>query len=174
MEPFLDADAIGRLNQSLATQITRDYKNIVTESSPLCLVVTLKGALFFASDLARLLSIPTELEFVRVSSYGSGSKSSGEVKILKDVEGSLFDKHLLILDEIVDSGHTISFLKRHLLGHKPKSLKVASLLSKPSRREVEVTIDYLGREVEDKFLIGYGLDFAEKHRSLPGIFSMNV
>lgn len=132
----------------------------------LLIVTTLKGAFFFAADLVREITVPVHLDFVRVASYGSGTKSSGTVRILKDLETSPEGKHVLIVDEIVDSGRTLQFLVNRVQADNPRTVKVCSLLSKPSRREVEIDVSYLGEEVEDKFLIGYGLDYAEKYRNL--------
>ncbi len=167
--PFISPAEIENLNRQLATAIFRDYEAKVSEKSPLLIVVTLKGALFFAADLTRHLTLPTEIDFVRVASYGSGTKTSGIIKMTKDLDCVLEGRHVLVLDEIVDSGRTLNYLLEHFQKTHPASLKVCALLSKPSRREVEIKIDYLGREVEDKFVVGYGLDFGEKYRNLPGI-----
>jgi hypoxanthine phosphoribosyltransferase len=170
MTPFIDPTTIAETITKLAAAVNADYANEVSETSPLVLVVTLKGALFFAADFARKISIPTEIDFVRASSYGASTKSSGTIKVTKYLDSNIENRHVLVLDEIVDSGRTLSFLLAEFEKAKPKSLKVCSLLSKPSRREIPVNIDYLGKEVPDKFLVGYGLDFGEKYRNLPGIF----
>lgn len=169
LTPFISQDEIQKLNRNLGKQISSDYVSVLKPDESLLVVVTLKGAMIFGSDLIRHLTIPIELDFVRLASYGSGTKSSGAVRFLKDMESSPEGRHLLILDEIVDSGRTLAFLTEHLKAFTPKSVKLCSLLSKPSRREVEVKIDYLGREIEDKFVVGYGLDFGEKYRNLPDI-----
>lgn len=169
LTPFISQAEIAELNKKLGIQISGDYSKTLTKDESLLVVVTLKGAMIFGSDLIRNLTIPMELDFVRLASYGSGTKSSGAVRFLKDMESSPEGRHILVLDEIVDSGRTLAFLTEHLKAFKPKSVKLCSLLSKPSRREVEVKIDYLGREIEDKFVVGYGLDFGEKYRNLPDI-----
>jgi hypoxanthine phosphoribosyltransferase len=168
--PFIDADEIKSLNQTLGQRISRDYESVVDESAPLILVVTLKGALFFAADLAREITIPIEIDFLRAASYGRGTQSSGLVKIMKNVDVDISGRHVLIIDEIVDSGRTLATLLEQFAKSNPARVNVCSLLSKPSRREVEVPIDYLGREVDDEFLVGYGLDFGEKYRNLPAIY----
>jgi len=169
LHPFLSAPQIDQLNSKLAETISSDYKKILSPKESLLVVITLKGALLFGSDLIRKLTIPVHVDFVRLASYGSGTKSSGEVRFLKDIESSPEGKHILVLDEIIDSGRTWDFLKKRLGAANPKSLKICALLSKPSRREIDVPIDYLGQEVEDKFLIGYGLDYNEDYRNLKDI-----
>ncbi len=166
---YLSEDDIRKTNQELGKKISDSYASVLKPGEELLLIVTLKGAVFFAADLAREISIPTTIDFVRVASYGAGTKSSGTVRILKDVESNLENQHVLILDEIVDSGRTLQFLIERVKSSNPKTLKVCSLLSKQSRREVAIHVDFLGREVEDKFLVGYGLDYAEKYRSLKSI-----
>ncbi len=165
----LSAEAIDRLNDALAAKINRDYAKILTADEALLVIVTLKGAAFFAADLVRKLTVPVTIDFVRLASYGSGTKSSGDVRLLKDIEGPPSGLHVLVLDEIVDSGRTLAFLRDRLLSASPKSLRLCALLSKPSRREVEVPMDYIGCDVEDKFLVGYGLDYGERYRNLKDI-----
>lgn len=167
--PFITKQEISTLNQKLGKQISQDYKSVLKPEESLLVVVTLKGAMIFGSDLIREIQVPLELDFVRLASYGSGTKSSGAVRFLKDMESSPEGRHILVVDEIVDSGRTLAFLTEHLKAFTPKSVKLCSLLSKPSRREVEVKLDYLGTEIEDKFVVGYGLDFGEKYRNLPDI-----
>ena len=169
IHPFINTQEIDQLNTQLAKAISQDYQKILQPNEYLLVVITLKGALLFGADLVRKLTVPTHIDFVRLASYGSGTKSSGEVRFLKDIESSPEEKHILVLDEIIDSGRTWDFLKKRLGAANPKSLKICALLSKPSRREVDVHIDYLGREVEDKFLVGYGLDFNEDYRNLKDI-----
>jgi hypoxanthine phosphoribosyltransferase len=167
--PFITKQEISKLNQQLGKRISQDYKSVLQPDESLLVVVTLKGAMIFGSDLIREIEVPLELDFVRLASYGSGTKSSGAVRFLKDMESSPEGRHILVVDEIVDSGRTLAFLTEHLKAFTPKSVKLCSLLSKPSRREVEVKLDYLGTEIEDKFVVGYGLDFGEKYRNLPDI-----
>ncbi len=170
MHPYLDSIEIESLVEKLAKKISDDYFNVVTPLDPLLIIVTLKGAMFFAADILRHISVPVCIDFVRLASYGSQTKSSGTVRFLKDIEIHPLNRHVLVLDEIVDSGRTLDFLVKRLLADSPKTLKVCALLSKPSRREIEVKVDYLGKEVEDKFLIGYGLDYNEKFRNLKDIY----
>ena len=167
---FLSETRILELNRKLAGDISRDYQDLLPAGEALILVVTLKGAIFFGADLARLLTVPVNIDFVRLSSYGAGTASSGTVRILKDVECQLQGRHVLVVDEIVDSGRTLRFLQERLRSSSPASLRSCALLSKPSRREVEVKVDYLGTDVDDKFLVGYGLDYAEKYRNLKDIY----
>lgn len=170
LTPFLSAEKIAALNQQLAQRINTDYSKVLAKDEALWIIVTLKGALFFAADLVRLIEHPVYVDYVRLASYGSGTESTGQVRFLKDIEKSPQGQHLLVLDEIVDSGNTLAFLEERLQAQGPKSVKFATLLSKPSRRKVQVKVDYIGLEVEDKFLVGYGLDFAEKYRSLKDIY----
>lgn len=169
LKPFISREKIAQMNRELGLAISKDYKNILQANESLLLVVTLKGAMLFGSDLMREISVPLELDFVRLASYGAGTKSSGAVRFLKDMECSPENRHILVVDEIVDSGRTLAFLTEHLKAFSPKSVKLCSLLSKPSRREVEVKLDYLGTEIEDKFVVGYGLDFNEQYRNLNDI-----
>ena len=170
---YLSAEKINGINRTLGEKISTDYRALLADGEELLIVVTLKGALLFAADLARYITVPLTIDFVRLASYGSGTKSSGNVRFLKDLETSVEGRHVLILDEIVDSGRTLEFLLGRIAADRPKSARVAALLSKPSRREVEIHVDYLGTEVEDKFLIGYGLDHGEKYRQLPDIYSLD-
>lgn len=169
LHPFLTAPEIDRLITQLAARISEDYAPRLSDTGALHIIVTLKGALFFAADLIRKLTVPCRVDFVRLSSYGAGTKSSGNVRILKDIETPLAGEHVLIVDEIVDSGRTVDFLVNRLKASRPASVRVCGLLSKPSRREIPVEVHYLGREVEDKFLVGYGLDYGEKYRNLGDI-----
>ena len=173
LSPFISKQKINELVKTLGKTISEDYSKILTPDESLVVVVTLKGAMLFGSDLIREIQVPIELDFVRLASYGTGTKSSGAVRFLKDMESSPEGRHILVLDEIVDSGRTLAFLVEHLKAFTPKSVRLCSLLSKPSRREVEVKLDYLGTEIEDKFVVGYGLDFGEKYRNLPDICVLN-
>lgn len=174
MRTYLSAKEIAELNRQLGERITADYKKILEPGEEVLVVVTLKGALFFSADLLRHIQIPTRIDFVRLASYGSGTKSSGTVRILKDLETPSVGQHVLVLDEIVDSGRTLDFLLGRIRADRPKSVRLCALLSKPSRREVQVAVDYLGREVEDKFLVGYGLDFNERYRNLADICALET
>ena len=148
----------------LGKQITEDYKG-----EPIHLVGILKGSVFFMCALAERIDLPVTLDFMQVSSYGDQTQSSGVVRIHKDTDESLEGKNVLIVEDIIASGRTMSYLLKILEARKPKSMKLATLLDKPSRRVCEVTADYTGFEVEDKFVIGFGLDFAQKYRNLPFI-----
>jgi hypoxanthine phosphoribosyltransferase len=149
----------------LAKEISVDYAN-----KQLVLIGVLKGAFMFLADLVRQLTIPVEIEFMRITSYGSQKESSGEIIIKKDVELSLEGKDILIIEDIVDTGLSLSFLLDHLRAHNPSSLKVCALIDKKSRREVEAQVDYIGFEMDEGFIVGYGIDFNEGYRALPEIF----
>ena len=148
----------------LGAQISRDY-----DGHELLLVSILKGSVVFMADLMRAISIPCAIDFMVVSSYGSGVKSSGVVKIVKDLDVPLAGKDLLIVEDILDSGLTLSYIKELLASRGPASIKIATLLDKPSRRKVDLVADYIGFSVPDEFVIGYGLDYDEKYRNLPYI-----
>ncbi len=153
----------GRVRE-LGAQITRDYRG----KSPL-LVGILRGAAIFHADLTRHVDLRLKVDFISVSSYGAATKSSGQVRILKDLESSIEGADVILVEDIVDTGLTANYLLRNLAGRGPSSLKFCALLSKPSRREIEVTVDYLGFEIPDEFVVGYGLDYAQKFRNLPYI-----
>jgi hypoxanthine phosphoribosyltransferase len=167
--PLISARRIARRVRELGEEISATYAD---RDQPLVLVVILKGAAVFAADLLRSLSIPAELEFVRASSYGGGTSSSGRVKFAHLVEGPLTGRDLLLVEDIVDSGRTISVIVKELRRHHPASLRLAALLDRPARREIEVSIDFTGFRIPDRFVIGYGLDYAGLYRELPGIYSL--
>ena len=148
----------------LGAQISQDYAD-----KEIFAVGILKGAFVFASDLVRNISRPVQMDFMIASSYGAGTKSSGTVKITKDLDFDIAGKHVLIIEDIIDSGLTMKYLIKNLQTRHPASVKLCALLSKPSRRQTDVAIDYCGWEVPDEFLVGYGLDYAEKYRNLPCI-----
>ena len=156
--------AIMKEVRELGGKITADYKN-----SNLMLVTVLKGAVVFLADLMRQIDVPAEIDFMVVSSYGSGVKSSGVVKIVKDLDVPLAGKDILIVEDILDSGLTLSYIKELLESRGPRSIRIATLLDKPSRRKVDLQADYIGFSVPDEFVIGYGLDYDEKYRNLPYI-----
>ena len=148
----------------LATQLRKDYRG----KNPL-LIGILKGSFVFLSDLMRSMNIPVEVDFVRLSSYGAGKNSSGKVKLIKDVETPIKDRHVLVVEDIIDRGLTVRFLLDYLSFREPSSLKLCALFDKSSRRKVEVPIDYVGFTVPDEFVVGYGLDLDEKFRYLPDL-----
>ena len=159
---LLSEDEIREKVRELGGKITADYKN-----SNLMLVTVLKGAVVFLADLMRQIDVPAEIDFMVVSSYGSGVKSSGVVKIVKDLDVPLAGKDILIVEDILDSGLTLSYIKELLESRGPRSIRIATLLDKPSRRKVDLQADYIGFSVPDEFVIGYGLDYDEKSRNLP-------
>ena len=161
---LLSEDEIREKVRELGGKITADYKN-----SNLMLVTVLKGAVVFLADLLRQIDVPAEIDFMVVSSYGSGVKSSGVVKIVKDLDVPLAGKDILIVEDILDSGLTLSYIKELLESRGPRSIRIATLLDKPSRRKVDLQADYIGFSVPDEFVIGYGLDYDEKYRNLPYI-----
>lgn len=150
--------------KELASEIDAEYEG----KNPLMICV-LKGSVLFFADLIREMKIPLSIDFMAISSYGGGTRSSGEVKMIKDLDRMIEGKHVIIVEDIVDSGYTIQYLKRILEGRAPASLKVCTLLDKPSRREVEVKPDFTCFEVDDLFVVGYGLDFDQNYRNLPEI-----
>jgi hypoxanthine phosphoribosyltransferase len=149
--------------QTLADEIRRDHPDGVH------LVAVLKGAFVFLSDLARALESGVTLDFIAVSSYGHKSVSSGQVQLLKDLDTPIEGRDVIIVEDIVDTGLTLTYLQEILRARSPRSLRTACLLSKPSRRKIDVTVEYIGFSIEDKFVVGYGLDFAERYRNLPYI-----
>ena len=164
-KPMISEAAIEARVLELAEQISKDYENC----GELVLVGVLKGAFIFLADLSRQLTIPRVIEFIAVSSYGSGSRSSGAVRLVMDVRGNIEDKHVLIVEDIVDTGHTLKYLIGILDSHGPASVKTCALVRKVERAEVEVDVDYLGFDIPDEWVVGYGLDYAEKNRTLPYI-----
>jgi hypoxanthine phosphoribosyltransferase len=161
-EILVQGDELANRVRELAADISRDY-----EGRDLFLVGVLKGAVFFLSDLMRQLEVPCEVDFMAVSSYGSSTDSSGVVRILKDLDAPIEGREVLIVEDIVDSGLTLSYLLRTLEARNPKSLEVCALLTKPERRKVDLPIRYVGFEIPNRFAIGYGLDHAERFRNLP-------
>lgn len=155
--------------EALGAKISADY-----QGKELLLVSVLKGSIVFMADLMRAITVPVDIDFMSVSSYGSGIKSSGVVKILKDIDVSIENKHVLIVEDILDSGMTLSYLKELLSGRGPASIALVTLLDKPARRVVaEIQPDYSGFEVPDEFIVGYGLDYNERYRNLPYIGVLN-
>jgi len=168
MEVLIGTADIQRRICELGKQIARDHP----EGTPL-LVGVLNGCIFFVADLMRAIPIPHEIDFVSVSSYGRSSESSRAPRLVKDLEREIRDRDVILIEDIVDSGHTLAFLRDTLLARKPRSLRIATLLDKRERREREVPLDYVGFEVPDRFIVGYGLDFAERFRHLPYIAAIS-
>ena len=165
MNVLLDAATIQARVGELAREIEADYPR----GDEIHMVCVLKGGFMFMSDLVRYMSTRVSLDFIAVSSYGAGTKSSGEVRFQKDLDTSLEDRHVIVVEDIVDTGLTLKYLQEILRSRAPKTFRTACLLSKPSRRKVEVPVEYIGFTIEDKFVVGYGLDYAEKYRNLPYI-----
>lgn len=167
MKVLISAEDIQRRVRELAAEIHRDHPDGVH------LIAVLKGAFVFLSDLARAMPGRCSLDFMAVSSYGNSTKSSGQVQLLKDLESGLEGRDVVIVEDVVDTGLTLAYMQNILLARAPRHLRTACLLSKPSRRTVDVKVDYTGFEIEDRFVVGYGLDYAEQYRNLPHIAVLN-
>jgi hypoxanthine phosphoribosyltransferase len=168
-KPMISAARIKRRVRDLGRQISETYKDIDT---PLVMVVILKGATVFAADLLRSLTIPAELEFVRASSYHGGTTSSGRLQLAHMVDGPLIGRHVLLVEDIIDSGLTVNAIAKRIKRMNPASLRLAALLDRPARRVQAVDIDFTGFVIPDRFVIGYGLDYAGLYRELPHIYSL--
>jgi hypoxanthine phosphoribosyltransferase len=164
-EVLVTAEDLQRRVAELGAEISRDYRD--GQSRPLLLVGVLKGAVFFLSDLMRFIDVPVEVDFMAVASYGSATDSSGVVRILKDLDAAIEDRDVVIVEDIVDSGLTLQYLLRNLGSRNPRTLEVCALLTKPERRKVDLPVRYVGFEIPNRFVVGYGLDYAEQHRNLP-------
>ena len=165
MNVLLDAETIQARVRELAVEIESDYPN----GEDIHLVGVLKGAFVFMADLVRAMTPRVSLDFIAVSSYVKSTKSSGEVRLLKDLDFGLQGRHVIIVEDIVDTGLTLTYLQDILRARSPKTLRTACLLSKPSRRQVDVAVEYIGFTIEDRFVVGYGLDYAERYRNLSHI-----
>ena len=163
MDVLIAATDIDERVKALALEIHRDHPDGVH------LICVLKGAFMFLSDLARQLPSPATLDFMAVSSYGTSTKSSGQVQVLKDLDSSVEGRDVVIVEDIVDTGLTLTYLQDIVRARSPRNLRTACLLSKPSRRKVNVKVEYIGFHIDDKFVVGYGLDYAEQYRNLPYI-----
>jgi hypoxanthine phosphoribosyltransferase len=161
---LLSAAQISARIEEIAAQIDRDYPE-----GPIYLIGILKGAYIFLADLARAIKTPTRIEFLGISSYGRGKTSSGEVQLTKDLDVSIQGHHVIVVEDIVDSGITLTYLLQVFAQRKPKSLRIATLLDKPERRQRPVQVDYVGFKIPDEFVVGYGLDYAEDYRNLPDV-----
>jgi len=161
-EVLVDTEALRARIAELGAEISADY-----EGRDLLLIGVLKGAVFFMADLMRKLTIPCEVDFMAISSYGASTDSSGVVRILKDLDINIEGRHVLVVEDIIDSGLTLSYLMRNLESRHPATLEVCALLTKPDRREIDVPVRYVGFEIPNRFVIGYGLDFGERYRNLP-------
>ena len=164
IEVLLSEEEVNARIRQLGEQISRDYAG-----KDIYLICILKGASFFACELAKRITVPVYLDFMSVSSYGSETTSSGVVKIVKDLDSPLKGKNVIVVEDIVDTGHTLSYLMGMLQGREPASLRLCTLLDKPDRRVSEVYVDYIGFTIPDKFIVGYGLDYDQKYRNLPYI-----
>jgi hypoxanthine phosphoribosyltransferase len=161
-EILIEEDRLQSRIRELGAELSVDYAG-----RELLLVGVLKGAVFFMADLMRSLTVPCEIDFMAISSYGASTDSSGVVRILKDLDINIEGRHVLVVEDIIDSGLTLSYLLRNLESREPASLEICALLTKPSRREIDVPVRYVGFEIPNKFVIGYGLDYAERYRNLP-------
>jgi hypoxanthine phosphoribosyltransferase len=169
MKVLLDADTIQARVRELAAEIERDHP----PGEEIHLVCVLKGGFMFMADLVRAMTPRVSLDFIAVSSYAKSTKSSGEVRMLKDLDSGLQGRHIVIVEDIVDTGLTLIYLQEILRARAPKTLRTACLLSKPSRRQVDVAVEYIGFTIDDQFVVGYGLDYAEKYRNLSHIAVLN-
>jgi hypoxanthine phosphoribosyltransferase len=171
---LLSSEVVQAKVAELGAQIGEDYRETIdANSQDLLLVTVLKGAVFFVTDLARKIPLPTQLEFMAVSSYGSSTSSSGVVRILKDLDRDINDRDVLIVEDIVDSGLTLSWLLRNLATRHPRSLRVCTLMRKPDAVRDDVDIAYVGFDIPNEFVVGYGLDYAERYRDLPYIGTLD-
>src|SRR5699024_7065436 len=166
-EILISEEEIQRKIEALGKEITKDYRG-----KDLLLVGILKGAVIFLSELCKNIDLPLTIDFMDVSSYGTSSASTGEVKIVKDLDFSVANKEILIVEDIIDTGFTLSYLTDNLRKRGANSVGIVTLLDKPERRNIEVSVDYLGFEVPDEFIVGYGLDYAEKYRNLPYVAAL--
>jgi len=171
---LLSSEEIQAKVAELCSELGEDYRDTLTENGQdLLLITVLKGAVFFVTDLARAIPLPTQLEFMAVSSYGSSTSSSGVVRILKDLDRDINDRDVLIVEDIVDSGLTLSWLLRNLATRHPRSLRVCTLMRKPDAVRADVDIAYVGFDIPNEFVVGYGLDYAERYRDMPYIGTLD-
>lgn len=166
-EPFLNRDEIHRLVADIADRISTDYK-----SNDIVLIGVLKGSFIFLSDLVRQLTIPAEIDFVGASSYGADAQSSENIRLTKPLQIDIRNKHIIIIEDIIDTGLTLAYLIDYIKSFEPSSLNICTLLDKRERRQIDIEIDYVGKVVEKGFLVGYGLDYAERYRNLPELYCL--
>ena len=166
---LIPEDKVDERIAQLGEQISRDYAG-----KQVHLIGILKGSIFFVCELAKRITVPVTIDFMSVSSYGAGTKSSGVVKLIKDLDEPIEGKDVLVVEDIIDSGHTLSYLLKNLSSRNPASIRLCTLLDKPERREVDVEVDYQGFSIPDEFVIGYGLDYDQRYRNLPyiGVLSL--
>ncbi len=166
---LIPEDKVDERIAQLGEQISRDYAGRQVH-----LIGILKGSIFFICELAKRITVPVTMDFMSVSSYGAGTKSSGVVKLIKDLDEPIEGKDVLVVEDIIDSGHTLSYLLKNLSSRNPASIRLCTLLDKPERREVDVEVDYQGFSIPDEFVIGYGLDYDQRYRNLPyiGVLSL--
>jgi len=164
MEVLFSREQIAERTRAIGAQISADYAG-----QSIVLIGVLKGAAIFLADLARAIQVDNTFDFVAVSSYGRARVSSGAVKLIKDIDNPIEGKHVILVEDILDTGLTLTFLKKILAAHQPRALKFATLLDKPSRRKMPIEADYVGFKIPDEFVVGYGLDYAERYRNLPDI-----
>ena len=167
-EILIDEETLAARVTELGAEVSADY-----QGRDLLLIGVLKGAVFFMADLMRHLTVPCEIDFMAISSYGAQTDSSGVVRILKDLDINIEGRNVLVVEDIIDSGLTLSYLMRNLESREPATLEVCALLTKPSRRQIDVPVRYVGFEIPDRFVVGYGLDFAERYRNLPYVAVMS-
>ena len=161
---LLSEEEVDKRIKEIGEQISKDY-----EGKSVHLICILKGSAFFACELAKYITVPVTMDFMQCSSYGSGTESTGIIKIVKDLDETITGKHVVVIEDIIDSGRTLSHLAKILSQREPASMKICTLLDKPERRVVDVDVDYTGFQIPDEFVVGYGLDYAQKYRNLPYI-----
>ena len=166
---LISEEEIAKRLKEIADQMNQEYAG-----KSVHLICVLKGSVFVTTELAKYLTVPVTLDFMSVSSYGDGTESSGRVKIVKDVDESIEGRHVVVIEDIIDSGRTLSFLMDMMKNRKPASLKLCALLDKPDRRVTEVEVDYVGFTIPDEFVVGFGLDYAQKYRNLPYVGVIEV
>jgi hypoxanthine phosphoribosyltransferase len=169
MEVLFSTEQIAARVKAIGDQISADYAGLTSNGAPIVLIGVLKGAAIFLADLARSIQVDNTFDFVAVSSYGRARVSSGAVKLIKDIDNPIEGKHVILVEDILDTGLTLSYLRGLMLQHKPASLKIATCLDKPERRLVPIEADYIGFQIPNQFVIGYGMDYAEVYRNVPDI-----